>query len=200
MSDRRRRTVPGPTGFSTTGNRTALGYWVPLAVTVTVATIGLAAWVWSERSEIADKKDGKDDDDEDRRDGPITLDDSSASDVEDAGMLARMHGALRRTPSPQQIFDGASRRVVSAAGAVFGGALGSIREEGHRDFEDHSRWAEPSAPIVPDVSRASVAGALPQVPVGPSTTSRKTRRSVAIVVSSVTNESGSIEDLSHYAV
>ncbi|KKY14887.1 putative peroxin pex22-like protein [Phaeomoniella chlamydospora] len=30
---------------------TTFGYWVPLAVTVTVATIGLAAWIWSERTD-----------------------------------------------------------------------------------------------------------------------------------------------------
>jgi hypothetical protein len=60
-------------------------------------------------------------------------------------MMARMQGALRRTPSPQQIFDGASKRVaagVAAAGAFVGGALTSIREENRGDFEDHSRWSE----------------------------------------------------------
>lgn len=60
-------------------------------------------------------------------------------------MIARMSGAIRRTPSPQQIFDGASRRVVAgvaAAGAAVGGALSSIQEEDKKDFEDHSRWSE----------------------------------------------------------
>jgi hypothetical protein len=60
-------------------------------------------------------------------------------------MIARMQGALRRTPSPQQLLDGASRRVaggVAAAGAMMSGALTSIREEDKGDFEDHSRWSE----------------------------------------------------------
>src|SRR5689334_22301582 len=34
-----------------TNNRSALGYWIPLALTVTAATVGLAAWIWSERDD-----------------------------------------------------------------------------------------------------------------------------------------------------
>lgn len=30
-------------------DRSAFGYWIPLALTVTAATVGLVAWVWSER-------------------------------------------------------------------------------------------------------------------------------------------------------
>ncbi|KAK4938307.1 hypothetical protein LTR10_021191 [Elasticomyces elasticus] len=44
---RRRATNTGGYGYS--GSRSTFGYWVPLALTVTAATIGLAAWVWSER-------------------------------------------------------------------------------------------------------------------------------------------------------
>ena len=54
-------------------------------------------------------------------------------EVEDASIMGRMSGALRRTPSPQQILDGASKKVVagvSAAGAAVTGALSSIIEEG----------------------------------------------------------------------
>lgn len=205
MSDHRRRTA-GPTGFSTTGTRTALGYWIPLAVTVTVATIGLAAWVWSERSDSVDA----DDDAKDRdRDGPITLEDTTTTTADDttdddarghpdnASVLARVHSALRRTPSPQQIFDGASRRVVAgmtAAGAVFGGALGAIHEEGNGDFEDHSRWAEPTPPAVLEGTNRgggfTASGAL-------RTDTPKARQSVAIVVSAVPDSKG---DLSEHAV
>lgn len=196
MSDRRRRTA-GPTGFSTTGTRTALGYWIPLAVTVTVATIGLAAWVWSERSDSVDE----DDDDTNDKDSPITLEDTTDDDArghpDNASVLARVHGALRRTPSPQQIFDGASRRLVAgvtAAGAAFGGALGSIQEEENRngDFEDHSRWAELAPAAVEEGTRDArigMSGALKETP--------KTRRSVAIVVSAVPGSEG---DLSEHAV
>ncbi|KAL5002487.1 hypothetical protein BDV10DRAFT_102641 [Aspergillus recurvatus] len=148
------------TGFSSSGRRTVKGYWAPLALTVGIAAIGIAAWIWTERNE---------EDDEDDRDDPRAGDQpvsapsgvsfprgdfggdyarATGADVlaqEDASVMARMQGALRRTPSPQQIFDGASKRVaagVAAAGAFVGGALTSIREEGRGDFEDHSRWSE----------------------------------------------------------
>lgn len=45
VTERRRRT----TGAGSSGNRSAFGYWVPLVITVTAATIGFAAWIWSER-------------------------------------------------------------------------------------------------------------------------------------------------------
>lgn len=136
--------------------RSALGYWLPLALTVTAATVGIVAWIWSER------KDDESDDyyrrgDDHPPSGPPPEFSGSGpgqphytrreggQNLEDEGMVARMSGALRRTPSPQQLFDGASRRVaagVAAAGAAVGGALSSIREEDKRDFEDHSRWSE----------------------------------------------------------
>ncbi len=151
--------------YGASTRRSTLGYWIPLALTVTVATAGLAAWIWSER------RDGDDDDDDyDRRaerlppesgdtgdgrpppvygsqrpgDQPYARE-AEGSRMEDDGLIARMSGAIRRTPSPQQLLDGASRRVVAgvtAAGAVVGGALSSIQEEGRGDFEDHSRWSE----------------------------------------------------------
>ncbi len=66
-------------------------------------------------------------------------------EVEDASIMGRMSGALRRTPSPQQIFDGASKKVVagvSAAGAAVTGALSSIAEEDKPGYEDHRSWSE----------------------------------------------------------
>lgn len=159
--------------------RSVLGYWIPLAVTVTAATVGLAAWIWSERPD--DNDDETDNDDfkerkerrEEERDeygeeigrhdkveprpppgyGAEASGDPSfptrdgSREVQDVstGMMARMSGAIRRTPSPQQILDEASRRVaagVAAAGAVVGGALSSIREESRDDYGDHSRWSE----------------------------------------------------------
>lgn len=140
--------------------RSALGYWLPLALTVTAATVGIVAWIWSERKDDESddyyrRGDRRGDDrppsgppPEFSRSGsgqpPYTRGDGGQN-LEDEGMVARMSGALRRTPSPQQLFDGASRRVaagVAAAGAAVGGALSSIREEDKRDFEDHSRWSE----------------------------------------------------------
>lgn len=138
--------------YGASAGRSTLGYWVPLALTVTVATVGLVAWIWKERSENEELE-------FDRKGGgrpPPGYGDAGPGQqphargpegqpVEDASVLARMSGALRRTPSPQQILDGASRRVaagVAAAGAAVGGALSSIREEDKIDFEDHSRWSE----------------------------------------------------------
>lgn len=133
-----------------------LGYWLPLALTVTAATVGIAVWIWSER-----KDDDSDDYDRKGDDGPSSgpppgLSSSASRQAPHArqdgdhildgeGMLAKMSGALRRTPSPQQLFDNASRHVVAgvaAAGAVVGGALSSIREEDQRDFKDHNPWSD----------------------------------------------------------
>jgi hypothetical protein len=69
-----------------------------------------------------------------------------------------MSGVIRRTPSPQQFFDTASRQVA-AAGAAAGAALSSIievdsnhgddvresrntRREDRDGFSDHERWSE----------------------------------------------------------
>jgi hypothetical protein len=43
-----RRRTGGGYGYS--GQRSTFGYWIPLALTVTAATVGIAAWIWSERS------------------------------------------------------------------------------------------------------------------------------------------------------
>ena len=59
-------------------------------------------------------------------------------------MFGRMSGAIRRTPSPQQLFDGASKRVaagVAAAGAVMGKGLTALKES-DEDFQDHERWSD----------------------------------------------------------
>ncbi|KAI9755475.1 MAG: hypothetical protein M4579_004266 [Chaenotheca gracillima] len=151
------------------GGRGLLGFWMPLALTVTVATMGIAAWAWSERRD--DDEDDYDNDN-DRREGgqgntgsgappppqygdlgrgetsftaPPPAEGGPPGGPSEEGMMSRMSGALGRTPSPQQIFDGASRTVaagMAAAGAVVGGALASIREEDKDDYADHSRWSE----------------------------------------------------------
>ncbi|GAO17396.1 hypothetical protein UVI_02024240 [Ustilaginoidea virens] len=57
---------------------------------------------------------------------------AAAGDASAPGWGARVSGALRRTPSPQQFLDSTGRTVaagVAAAGAVMGKALASIREE-----------------------------------------------------------------------
>ena len=151
-------------GYGTTSQRSTLGYWVPLAVTVTIATAGLVAWIWKERKDSEEYHDkpprpsgGYNDQpagkapynegvpgQEPSRSYPDARYDGSRQQPEDLGVMSRVQDALRRTPSPQQIFDQASRRVtagVAAAGAVVGNALSSIKEE-KGDYEDHSRWSE----------------------------------------------------------
>lgn len=213
-TQRRRQT------YGASSRRTPLGYWVPLAITVTAATIGLAAWIWSER------KDHENEDYDERGDGrpPPTHEDfgpgqsvhprgAEGSHAEDESMIARMSGALRRTPSPQQLFDGASRRVVAgvaAAGAAVGGALSSIREEDKRDFEDHSRWSEEAQHRTGDTSHQAgpqtrnveasgpISAVRPQMPsVGHRPDDK--RKAVAIVISAERKHHGhhSEEDVAY---
>jgi len=90
------------------------------------------------------------------------------SDVSAAGWGARMSGALRRTPSPQQFLDSTGKTVaagVAAAGAAMGKALASIREEDKHYGENP--WSEEA-----DAKKDRAAPA-----------SDKRRRTVAIVVS-----------------
>ena len=193
--------------YGASTRRSTLGYWIPLALTVTVATVGIAAWIWSER------KEGDDDDDYNDRKAPRRDDgqpppgygdpapyqrgpEGQGPPLEDQGMLARMSGAIRRTPSPQQIFDGASRRVVAgvtAAGAAVGGALSSIREEDRQDFEDHSRWSEEAETRAGEPSRSS--GARRSSQSGGKSGKRNT---VAIVLSADTDYHNHSEEVSYH--
>lgn len=63
MGSEQRRTVRTVTTTRTTygasGNRSALGYWIPLALTVTAATVGLAAWIWSEKEDSEDSSESE---------------------------------------------------------------------------------------------------------------------------------------------
>lgn len=150
--------LPGPS------NRTTLGYWIPLVVIGAGAVAGVAAWIWSER------KDSEHDDDVDygsssdaeyaqrlarqRKD----MRDVDETDIEtrtvideygnqvvvresDETFLSRVGGIYRRTPSPQQLYDGASKRLAAGM-AVVGRGLKSIQEEQRDDYGDHERWSE----------------------------------------------------------
>ncbi|OOF95234.1 hypothetical protein ASPCADRAFT_515669 [Aspergillus carbonarius ITEM 5010] len=219
--DARRRRVGAGAGFSATGRRTVLGYWVPLAVTVGIATISIAAWIWSERSDDDDDKDRDASQDDERfpASGPGAAEyprseyadeyaQTTATDIhgnlsDDASMMARMQGALRRTPSPQQIFDGASKRVaagMAAAGAFVGGALTSIREEDRGDFEDHSRWSEEmeSRAHRAEQPAPTMTGALPSRDIVGGPTPANKKKTVAIVVSSESMQVDSDEIISHH--
>jgi hypothetical protein len=152
---------------------------MPLILTVAVATIGFATWVWSERDDD-DEEDGgyrrRRDDYGDSQGPPPTYSDPRPAEQgygtsarhadEPSSYVARMSGALKRTPSPQQFLEGATRTVsagITAAGAVVGNALSSIREEDKNAYKDHKTWSEEAeargAGDSPKVSPAQSKGA-----------------------------------------
>ncbi|KAI1004902.1 hypothetical protein K3495_g3309 [Podosphaera aphanis] len=132
--------------------------WLPLAITVTAAALGVAVWVWSE----LDDDESPPEEPTDNTYYPPQYEEDSHKDIgsgvgayetappqptqqESLSYMTRMSDVLRRTPSPQQIFDGASRSIVggiTAAGAVVGTALGSIIEEDRNAYKDHLTWSE----------------------------------------------------------
>jgi len=158
--------------YESSRRRGVWSHWVPLAVTVTVATVGVAAWVWSQRKDD-DHEDTEqpgafqdlDYDNADYGDNPAYGASKDGADPKnpafdgaqprsgDAGLAPTQPGdssssgwaALRRTPSPQQFFDSAKRTVaagVTAAGAAVGSALAAIREEDKSAYADHETWSE----------------------------------------------------------
>jgi hypothetical protein len=224
--DSRRRTAPST-------RRSVFGHWVPLVITVTLASAGIAAWVWSAREDHDSTTSGTSDDedlsygeeartqrehDRDNRKPPsYGVSEGVVREGEEHGE----HGAaaqggivadvgrgvrevMRRTPSPQQAFDSVKRygaAGVAAAGAVVGGALSSIREEGNErspsrprpkrgeeGFSDHERWseeAEKRIDITTEETRGGIdaSGASTSIPKLPTGSRRKT---VAVVVSGET--------------
>ncbi len=144
----------------TNTSRSTLGFYVPLIFTVTVATAGLAAWVWSARESGEDYNSDDDlsygeDSQSDRRRGKGTQRDltgmsesavrEGAVREEDTTLFGRAQGIIRRTPSPSQVFDSVSKKTAAgwaAASGAAGAALASIREEDKDDYGDHSRWSE----------------------------------------------------------
>ncbi|KAH6679849.1 hypothetical protein F5X68DRAFT_263592 [Plectosphaerella plurivora] len=193
--------------FDNSGSRRRGGvwtHWVPLALTVTVATAGLAAWVWNQRKDDNTPDQGEeaglDYDNADYGDNPAYGATSRNQprgagrpgnvgehtqgtihlqpDPNDAGWGARMSGALRRTPSPQQFFENAGKTVtagVAAAGAAAGRALAAIREEDKAAFNDHETWSEEA-----DARKERGDKPGPRDP-------NKRRRTVAIIVSADNN-------------
>ena len=195
--------------FDNSGSRRKGGvwsHWVPLAVTVTVATVGLAPWVWKQRkdddgpAQNNENGVGLDYEHADYGDNPAYGATSRSQpkaayppndlgaqtegtihlqpDPNDAGWGARMSGALRRTPSPQQFFEHAGKSVsagMAAASAAAGRALAAIREEDKAAFNDHETWSEEA-----DARRERPGEGRPRDP-------SKRRRTVAIIVSADNN-------------
>lgn len=191
--DNRRRVPPSRT-------RNVITYWIPLLVTATVATGALAAWVMRAREDAEHSNTSASDDDDDLSYGGdtdhgrdvagrppshglsegITGEDAGhSSGRDDSTLLGRVQSTIRRTPSPQQIYDGARVKVtagVAAAGALVGGALSSIREGSEDDFADHERWRQRDARTSEVGSKAS------------SSAVGGRKRTVAIVVSAEEND------------
>lgn len=212
--DRYERTTRRPQPASS--RRGAFSYWIPLALTVTVATFGIAAWIWSERQDDEDDAPprgnqvkpnyGRNPDGSyrtgppsyaggDLRPGEAGYGTTQQRPEETESYMARMSGALRRTPSPQQLMEGASRTVVAgvaAAGAVVGSALSSIREEDKNAYKDHKTWSEEAESRLPGVSPGPSGGIEMRSASEPGTTQRTAvgngrRKTIAIVVSADTN-------------
>lgn len=179
-------------------------HWVPLAVTLTVATVGVAAWAWSQRQSDEDEEQPPADldyENADYGDNPAYgasdrnhnyskaesatygVTDPRLEAQQNAGWGNSMSGALRRTPSPQQFLSNAGKAVtagVGAVGAAMGSALAAIREEDKNAYADHETWSEEAA------SRKEK-DKQPGQPRDPS----KRRKTVAVIVSADTN----IDDL-----
>lgn len=190
----------------------AWSHWVPLAVTVTVATVGVAAWIWSQRSnheEDEEEAEGEesitqhlDYEHADYGDNPPygALGDGASArappsfrsdlredetgygntqaDTAGPSWGSRVSGALRRTPSPQNLLDRAGKTVaagVAAAGTAVGSALAAIREEDKAAFADHETWSEEA-----DAKKENVPASQPREP------GNKKKKVVAIVISADT--------------
>jgi hypothetical protein len=205
-------------------NRSALGFYVPLILTVTVATAGLAAWVWSAREDSRDYSSDDDlsygeDSSHEKRHGKARdtagLSAGIIHDQQDDGtLLGRAHGVIRRTPSPQQLFDTVSKKTAAgwaAAGAAAGAALASIREEDKDEaFGDHSRWSEEAAMrrnveaqsrdsnAAVDTQTKSFAASVRKAEGGGSRDHGGKRRTVVLVVSAESSMDREHEDAGRY--
>ena len=179
---RRRQTRPG---------RSALGYWLPLVVTVTIATAGLAAWIWSERQHDNDDDDNdrQDDTEDDTYDHPLDYPEDipemreQAPDSSDHGFLSRVAG---RTPSPQRFFDNAGQRIRSAVGLSGSGAAGKQEERGDPAFSDNEHWNEEA-----ETKRSQRATSSSHA------VNNKSKRTVVIVLNGDESEDAPINDTEH---
>lgn len=114
VTERKRRTTSSG-GYGYSGSRSTFGYWVPLVFTVTAATIGLAAWVWSERRD--DEEDSSEE--EQYQTGPPPPG------------YASMSGALPTGPPPPGGFQGPPGPMMPGPGPMQpGGFQGPPPPEG----------------------------------------------------------------------
>lgn len=113
-----------------------------------------------------------------------------------AGWGSQVSAAVRRTPSPQQFLQNASKTVAasmagvgSAVGSAMGSALAAIREEDKNAYADHETWSEEA--------EARKEKSPPSQAKDPS----RRRKTVAIVVSADTNmDNFNADDFHEHAV
>ena len=205
---------------SSRSRRGVWSHWVPLAVTLTVATVGVAAWVWSQRSKDEDSDEHEPDLDYDNADYGDNPAYGASRDVEgpekpprpasethglapgdeealNAGWGTRMSGALRRTPSPQQFFDSTGKNItagVAAVSAAMGKALASIREEDKSPYGESNPWSEEADA---KKERGPAAGPSTSTSSNNNANSSKRRKTVAIVVSADSHVAGDEDDAFH---
>lgn len=178
---------------------------MPLAVTLTVATAGLAAWVWSQRKESPEDHTTEPDpgldyenadygenpaygasaerrrmappSDQGRQRDQSYATGSEAAEGNAAGWGSRVSSAFTSNPG-KTVAAG-----VAAAGAAVGKALASIREE-DKPEHDANPWPEER-----EVRREK--GPAPPQPI------HKKRKTVAIVISADSQFSDDDEDIAH---
>ncbi|KKA30684.1 hypothetical protein TD95_003360 [Thielaviopsis punctulata] len=157
---------------SSRSRRGAWGFWVPLTMTVAVATLGVAAWVISQRDSEEEVEAGLDYEEIDDRgfgsrkerdppgvkshDAPSSQPRTPHEAQRDVNVMAaeenngaswgsRVSGVMARASSPQQFFGSAGKSIatgMAAASAAVNSALHSIREEDKAVFQDHETWSE----------------------------------------------------------
>lgn len=219
--------MSGPYENRGSSRRSVWTHWVPLVVTVTVATVGVAAWVWSQREDSNEEDSSPEEihhldyENADYGDNPpygassrapkpppsFTTDPRSGEAgygtthaAPEQGVApswgSKMAGALKRTPSPNQVLGTASRSVVAgvaAAGAAVGSALASIREGDKDAYADHETWSEEAdAKKKPAAKQASSV-----VSMKDKDTASSKKRKVAIVVSADSDLGSLDEDAFH---
>lgn len=203
---------------TSTNRRSTLGFWVPLIFTVTVATAGAVAWVWSACQEDDDSSDDADLSYGEERDakytpGPDGMRAAMAQGVphDDESFVSRVQGVIRRSPSPQQVVDTLRQKSaagITAAGATVSKVLASIREEDKDDFGDHSRWSE-EAILRRNVEAqssqstgavdAQTSSFAESVRAGPSKQAGGKRKTVAIVVSAESSMDNAEDDGAYHS-
>lgn len=216
MSDNRRRNG-------------ALGTWVPLVVTAAVATVSVAAWIWSQRKDRSEEHETNstlqdlDYENADYGDNPpygASGQGRLKPPAHSPNAQAQAEGGwgLRRTPSPADFFNGAKRQVaagVTAAGAAVGTALSAIREEDslRSEFADDETWSDPDtkkqvenattsrneSPVVQPTTITAPVTA-PAVTTTAASNKNQRRKKVAIIVSADNHVEAGDEEYHEHAV